>query len=52
MQYVIQSIYRENLPNAWGVWRLPAGKRSVFGCRALAVFETEAEAKAFLANQR
>ena len=52
MQYVIQSIYRDNLPNAWGVWRLPVGKRTVFGFRALAVFETEAEAQDFLAIQR
>ena len=49
MQYVIHTIYRDNLPNAWGVWRLPVGKRTVFGRQALAVFETEAEARAFFA---
>jgi hypothetical protein len=50
MHYVIQPIWRNNLPNAYGVWRIPVRTRSVWGFEAVAVFETEQEARDFARN--
>jgi len=46
MKLQIIEIYRENLPCAYGVW--PKDGRPAFGRKPLAVFETEAEALAFV----
>jgi len=50
MIYTIKPIFRENLPNAFGVWF--GGRKTVFGLSPLAVFETEEEAQSYIETIR
>jgi hypothetical protein len=46
MKTILERIYVQS-GSLWGVWRIPDKRRSVFGVRPVAVFESLAQAKAF-----
>ena len=51
MKYIIARIYRYNQGDAFGVWHIASNRRTVFGVKPLAIFESEDEAQAFIGSR-